>query len=292
MENLSRVDAVLRLAPRPADAHKGSAGRVLVVAGSRGMAGAAVLCGSAALRGGAGLVQVACSRDIQDVVAGGNPCYTTLGLPMNRAGGFTFDPPLIDEVVRSGEQSAAVAIGPGLGARPDVGDLVRALLIRMRDKPVVLDADALNVLPLTPESFRTRPGDVVMTPHPGEFARFCKTTAAGVQANREGLAVPFAKAWKSVLLLKGHRTIVTDGTRVFTNPTGNPGMATGGCGDVLTGLIAALIGQGMPAFDAACLGAWAHGRAGDLAAAKIGPVGITAADLLDHLPAGIRGDAA
>src|SRR5262245_47197644 len=135
MENLSRVETAPRLAARPADAHKGTCGRVLVVAGSRGMAGAAVLCGSAAVRGGAGLVQVACPRDIQDVGAAGNPCYTTLGITPGRSG--TFDPPAVDEIVRAGEAATVVAVGPGLGNRPDVGELVRALLIRLRDKPVV-----------------------------------------------------------------------------------------------------------------------------------------------------------
>jgi NAD(P)H-hydrate epimerase len=197
----------------------------------------------------------------------------------------------VDEVVRAGEAATVVAVGPGLGNRPDVGELVRAQLIRLREKPVVLDADALNVLPNTPEAFRTRPGPVVMTPHPGEFARFHKTTAAGVQANREPLAVAFAKAWKVVLLLKGHHSIVTDGTRVYTNETGNPGMATGGCGDVLTGLVAALMAQGMTAFDAACLGAWAHGTAGDRAEAASGQTGMIATDLLTLLPAAVRAEA-
>jgi ADP-dependent NAD(P)H-hydrate dehydratase len=282
MENVTRVEAAPRLPARTAESHKGTFGKVLVVAGSRGMAGAAVLCGSAALRGGAGLVQVACPRDIQDVVALGNPCYMTLGLAMSRTG--TFDPPAIDEIVRAGEAATVVAVGPGLGNRQDVGELVRALLIRLRDKPVVLDADALNVLPLTPESFRTRPGPVVMTPHPGEFARFHKTTAAGVQANREPLAVAFAKAWKVVLLLKGHHTIVTDGTRVYTNATGNPGMATGGSGDVLTGVIAALIGQQLPPFEAAQLGAHVHGLAGDIARDQNGEIGMIAGDIVDSLP--------
>ncbi len=288
MENITRIDTVPQLPPRVADAHKGTYGRVLVVAGSRGMTGAAILCGSAAIRGGAGLVQVACPREVQDVVALGNPCYTTLGLGMGRNG--LYDPQTIDEVVRAAEVANVIALGPGLGNRSDVGELVRAMLMRLRDKPVVMDADALNTLPLTPDVMRTRPGSVVMTPHPGEFARFCRTNAAGVQANREPLAVAFAKTWNLVLLLKGHRTIVTDGTRVYTNGTGNPGMATGGSGDVLTGLIAALIGQGMPAFDAACLGAWVHGRAGDLAMGWVGQVSLVATDLLSHIPAAFKRD--
>src|SRR5262245_45006879 len=152
METVTRIETVPRLPARPAESHKGTFGKVLVVAGSRGMTGAAILCGSAALRGGAGLVQVACPRDVQDVVAVGNPCYTTLGVAMSRMG--TFDPPAIDEVVRAGEAATVMAVGPGLGNRTDVSELVRAVLIRLRDKPVVLDADALNVLPLTPESFR------------------------------------------------------------------------------------------------------------------------------------------
>jgi NAD(P)H-hydrate epimerase len=285
MGELTRVYDPPSLPRRKPDSHKGTYGRVLVVAGSRGMSGAAVLCGSAALRGGAGLVTVACPAAIQPVVAAGNPCYTTAGFHADVEGRFT--PESNEEILRL--TADVIAVGPGLGSRPDVGELVRALLLWRTETPIVLDADGLNALPPIPaEGIRKRDAPVIMTPHPGEFARLLETDTAAVQADRERLAVEFADRYNVILLLKGHNTVVTDGRRVYTNSTGNPGMATGGCGDVLTGLIAALVGQGLPAFDATALGAWVHGRAGDLAAANLSQTALTAADLLDYLPAVFR----
>jgi ADP-dependent NAD(P)H-hydrate dehydratase len=279
---LDVLAAVPHLPPRQPDGHKGTYGRVLVVAGSRGMTGAAILCGSGALRGGAGLVQVACPFDVQAIVAAANPCYLTAGLT-HRADG-TFSETGVEELARLAEPADVLAVGPGLGNREDVGFLVRGLLLAVPNKPVVLDADGLNVLAPAKDGLPERPGPLVLTPHPGEFARLLGIPTAEVLADREGLAAEFGRRHKLVLLLKGHRTVVTDGQRVYRNDTGNPGMATGGSGDVLTGLVAALIGQGLPPFEAAALGAWAHGRAGDLGAAELSQVALTAADLLDYLP--------
>jgi NAD(P)H-hydrate epimerase len=276
------VTDVPMLRRRQADSHKGSYGRVLVVAGSKGMAGAAVLCGSAALRGGAGLVQVACPTEAWPAVAAGNPCYTTH--PMTCRADGTYGESCVAELAELARVADVLAVGPGLGNREDVGEVVRGLLLAVPDKPAVLDADGLNVLGASPDEVAGRPGSLVMTPHPGEFARLLGTTTAAVQADRENLAVGFAGRLGVVLVLKGHRTIVTDGRRVYRNETGNPGMATGGAGDVLTGLTAALIGQGLGGFEAAVLGAWVHGRAGDLAAAELSQIALTAADLLDYLP--------
>ncbi len=255
---------------------------MLVVAGSRGMSGAAVLCGSAAVRGGAGLVRVACPADIQAVVASGNPCYTTSGL----TGADQLDE-YADQVLKLATSADVIAVGPGLGQSDAVRNLVRQLVLA-GDKPLVLDADALNVLSPIPDGLRDRKAPTVLTPHPGEFARLTNSTTAHVQANRLNLAIGFAQQWHAVLVLKGQHTIVTDGSRVYINGTGNPGMATGGTGDVLTGLIAALIGQGMSAFDAAVLGTWVHGRAGDLAADAVGQTALCATDVLSHLPMALR----
>jgi NAD(P)H-hydrate epimerase len=286
-EPLTPITAPPQLPARQPDSHKGTYGRVLVVAGSRGMSGAAVLCGSAALRGGAGRVQVACPADIQAVVAAGNPCYTTAGVS-HRADG-TYSEACLEELAALAEPADVLAVGPGLGNREDVGFLVRGLLVRLPNKPIVLDADGLNVLaPLKADGLPERPGPLVLTPHPGEFARLLGIPTAEVQTDRARLTVEFGRRHKLVLLLKGHRTVVTDGQRVYHNGTGNPGLATGGAGDVLTGLVAALIGQGLSAFDAAALGAWAHGRAGDLATGKLSQVALTAADLLDYLPGVFR----
>lgn len=261
---------------RDVDSHKGTYGRVLVIAGSRGMSGAAILTGSAALRSGAGLVTVACPEAVQDIVAKGNACYTTFGIT---------ELPLLVELAAKCD---VIAIGPGLGLAPETATMVRTILDAFPAKPIVLDADGLmNLLPL-PESIRTRAMPIVMTPHPGEFTRLTGRTANEISANRVALAVEFASQHRVVLLLKGYRTIVTDGTQVYTNETGNPGMATGGTGDVLTGVIAAFIGQGFSPFDAAALGAHVHGRAGDLAAEVFGMVSLIASDLLDHLPKAIR----
>ena len=271
-----------RLPPRTSDAHKGTFGRVLVVAGSRGMTGAAVLSGAAALRGGAGLVRVACPVEVQPIVAMGNPCYMTVGLPHHADG--TYSESSFDDVLRYASEADVLAIGPGLGNRSDVARLVRHLLTACPDTPAVVDADALNVLAADADEWPIRNGPTVLTPHPGEFARMRKIPTAGVQANRENLAREFAARNRVVVLLKGQHTIITDGARTRINETGNPGMATGGSGDVLTGLLAALLAQGLSAFEASALAAWVHGHAGDLASAELSQVALTAADLLDYLP--------
>ncbi len=263
--------SVPRLKPRDPESHKGTYGRVLVVAGSTGMSGAAVLTGSAALRGGAGLVTVACPESIQLIVAIGNPCYTTRGYLQ------------VHDLFEAADRADVLAIGPGLGQSPEAAAVVRQLLDRYRSKPIVLDADGLNNLPMGGELFRNRSLPAVLTPHPGEFARLLGSSLAEIPTQRETLAGDYARSHEVVLLLKGHHTLVTDGHHHYTNRTGNPGMATGGSGDVLTGVIAALMAQDLSPFDAACLGAHVHGRAGDLAATAIGPISLIASDLLTFL---------
>lgn len=277
----------LPLLPRRAhDAHKGTYGTVQVVAGSRGMAGAAVLTGRGALRGGAGLVRVACPAAVQDVVAAGNPCYTTFGVRQHADGAFSEG--AADEVIELGRRADAVAVGPGLGLGPGVAEFVRAVVGGLPEIPVVLDADGLNAVAPFADGFPDRSEPLVLTPHPGEFARLLGVPAAEVVGKRDAFALGFAARSGVVLLLKGANTLVTDGRRVYRNTTGNPGMATGGSGDVLTGVVAALVAQGLSAFDAAALGAWVHGRAGDLAAARLGQTALTATDVIDHLPAAFR----
>jgi ADP-dependent NAD(P)H-hydrate dehydratase len=278
---------VPKLPPRPADAHKGMFGRLLVVAGSRGMSGAAVLCATAGLRGGAGLVQVAVPGEILPVVAAGNPCYMTAPFPHDDRGRLAGA--AIDEVISLASTWAdVVALGPGVGQSEGMPVLVAAVLNRV-EKPLVIDADGLNALARLPaDAWQKHRAPVVLTPHPGEFARLSGRSSEEVRDRRADLAVEYAAQQSVVLVLKGHATIVTDGRQVYRNTTGNPGMATGGTGDVLTGLIAALIGQRLAPFEAAVLGVWAHGRAGDLAAAQVGQTALIATDLLDHLPAALR----
>jgi NAD(P)H-hydrate epimerase len=287
-ESSTHLEQVLwlpTLAPRPPDSHKGDFGRVLVVAGSRGMAGAAILCGSTVLRGGAGLVRLAVPEAILPTVAAGHPCYMATPLPQDRQGRLSLRAGAM--LTTLAQANDIVAFGPGLSATPSIAAVLRRLL-KEYPGPLVLDADGLNALVGHTSDLRGRPTPAILTPHPGEFARLIDRDIATVQAQRQELAVAFARHHEVVVVLKGAGTLVTDGRRLYENTTGNPGMATGGSGDVLTGLIAALLGQRLSPFDAAQLGVHLHGLAGDLACEQLGEVSLTAADLLDYLPAAFR----
>jgi len=279
------VHALPRLPARAADANKGHFGRVLVVAGSCGMSGAAVLCGSAALRGGAGLVRVAVPASVLPLVAAGNPCYMTAALAEDSQGRLAGA--ARDELLELARANTAVAVGPGLGRSSDLTSLVLSL-IEQTETPLVVDADGLNTLQGQVARLRGRAAPLILTPHPGEFARLLGSDVATVQGDRQRLAFGFAAEHGLVVVLKGHGTIVTDGRRVYVNATGNPGMATGGTGDVLTGLVAALVGQGLEVFAAAQLGVYLHGKAGDLARDELGEVSLIASDLLTYLPRAFR----
>lgn len=279
------VTEVPHLPPRPLDSNKGTFGRVLIVAGSCGMSGAAVLCASAALRGGAGLVRLAVPEGILTIVAASNPCYTTAPLPQDEHGRLSAAAlPELLELVRG---NGVAALGPGLGQSAAIGDTIVSIL-EQTATPLVLDADALNVVVGRLGALHKHRGPVVLTPHPGEFARLVGCDIAAVQAHRQELAAGFARTHGVVVVLKGYGTVVTDGRRVYVNTTGNPGMASGGTGDVLCGLIAALLGQQLETFAAAQLGVYLHGRAGDLARQQIGEVSLIATDLLDFLPQAFR----
>jgi hydroxyethylthiazole kinase-like uncharacterized protein yjeF len=258
------VRSVPVLPRRARDAHKGTFGTLLVVAGSDGMLGAAILTATAALRSGAGLVRVALPPSLAPFLTVAVPCATTLdrGAAALRA------------AVRDAN---AIVVGPGLGATAATRTLVRTIL-RTSDVPVVLDADALNVLAPLTEPLRLG-RRVVITPHPGEAARLLGVTAASVQRDRRSALAALAAVSGATVVLKGARTLVGDGAMAFTNRTGNPGMATGGSGDVLSGLLGALLAQGMQPFAAACLAVHVHGAAGDRVAKRLGEVGLIASDL-------------
>ena len=274
------------LPDRPSDGHKGTFGRILIVAGSRNMSGAATLAGLGALRGGAGLVFVACPDGVQPIVAGAEPCYQAIGLAETQQGQVAAAAlPHIQDLL-SGKD--ALAIGPGLGNGDSVRDVVRPLY-EQTPIPAVVDADALNVLA---DDFRdeSKPlaspaGPRVLTPHPGELSRLSGLAIGEIQQNREVIAREFAADHGVILVLKGPGTIVTDGQRLEINPTGNSGMATGGSGDVLTGLLGALLARGMDAFEAARLAVYLHGLAGDFAAAELSEPGLIASDLPRYLGA-------
>lgn len=276
-----------RLPPRPRTAHKGTFGTVFVVGGCQGMAGAAVLAGRAALRGGAGLVRVVCPANVWNVVAAAYPGYTTWGIPLDADNQFQADAAqrLAELAVA---QADVLAVGPGLGRESGTIQFVRQLWALVSQRPWVLDADGLFAI--SPLAGQSVPFDrpTVLTPHAGEFARLTGWPVPRTPQQRLEQVLRFTRRWPVVLLLKGSDTLVSDGQRLYVNRTGNPGMATGGSGDVLTGLLAALVAQGLPVFEAAVLAAWVHGRAGDRAAASVGQTALTAVDLLEFLPVALR----
>lgn len=295
---------MLSLPPRALDTHKGSYGRALIVGGSQGMSGAAALAALSALRSGAGLVEAATPRSCQDVVAGFDPSYLTFGLPDDDAGRIAGA--AAAAVAERCRLATAVGVGPGLGRSAELDELV-ARWYETLDRPALFDADALNALANPLPSLRRPLSPRVFTPHPGEFLRLIRAASMVSQDSGTGPASPAPRSWRDygdaervelatrfaqrfglVLVLKGHRTIITDGAVVVRNTTGNPGMASGGTGDVLTGIITALLAQGRPPLDAAHLGAHVHGLAGDLAAAELGQVSLLASDLLRYLPAAWR----
>jgi hydroxyethylthiazole kinase-like uncharacterized protein yjeF len=266
--------------PRGTDSHKGDFGRVTIVAGSRGKTGAAHLAAMGALKSGAGLVTVATPESCLPVVASMAPEFMTAALPEGDSG--MTSAAAVERILEL--QQDVIACGPGLGRGPGVGEFVRGLLDRAT-APLVLDADALTVLADEPGRLvGSEEHDVIITPHPGEMARLIGASVEDVQGNRIDVASEFATTHRVYVVLKGHRTVIaTPEGRVFINPTGNPGMATGGTGDVLTGMIAAWLAQLLDAEAACRLAVFLHGAAGDLAEASEGQVAMTATDLLDNL---------
>jgi NAD(P)H-hydrate epimerase len=266
--------------PRAQDAHKGDFGRVLVVAGSLGKTGAAALTALAALRSGAGLVTVACPAQVLPVVASLAPEFMTVALP-DTGGGEVADGAL-DRVLA--EPADVIAVGPGLGTGAGARALVHGLLDQA-GVPLVFDADALNVFAEAPARLQGRDGlDVIITPHPGEMARLVSKSADEVQDDRLEIARAFAQSHGVHVVLKGHRSLIAapDG-QVSINLTGNPGMATGGSGDVLTGMIAAWAAQLLDPQAACQLAVYLHGVAGDLAEADEGEHALIASDIIGHL---------
>jgi NAD(P)H-hydrate epimerase len=280
IELLTRSAMRELISPRQPDSHKGDYGRVLVVAGSRGKTGAAHLAALGALRSGAGLVAVATPSAVQAVVAAMAPEYMTEAIDQVEDGGL--DPDNVDGLLEIAGD--VVAIGPGLGRAPTTREFVKTLVDRAT-MPVVVDADGLNAFADAPDRLTGREGrDVIITPHPGEMARLIGMSTEEVQSSRIEIARNFAVAHHLYVVLKGHRTVIaTPDEKIFINPTGNPGMATGGTGDVLTGMIAAWLAQLLDAEAACKLAVYLHGMAGDLAEADEGEVSMTSTDLAGHI---------
>jgi hydroxyethylthiazole kinase-like uncharacterized protein yjeF len=273
----------VRLPARSPDSHKGTYGRTLVVAGSLGFTGAAALAALGALRSGAGLVTLCVPEAVYPIVAG--LVAEAMPRPVDDDGG-QMAASAWDAVHRAAAAADAVAVGPGLGVSDGVREIVEGLL---RDgRPLVVDADALNVLAPAPDILADASAPLVITPHPGELARLVNATSREIQSDRLAAARSAASRFRCVVVLKGARTIVAqpDG-EAFIVPTGNPGMASGGMGDVLTGMTASFMGQGLPAADAAWTAAYLHGLAADLIAGERGVVGILASEVAHRLPAAI-----
>lgn len=264
---------------RSQDSHKGTFGHVLVIAGGPGKSGAAAMSALGALRGGAGLVTVASRSDALPWIQLHAP--ELMGIPLANMGPLGMGD--LEALLQAGEKKSAIVVGPGIPRGPETGALIGALLARL-DAPFVLDADALNALAGSLEALNGARGEVILTPHPGEMARLCGVSTAEIQRDRIGKARTLAAERRVTVVLKGARTLIARaGGQVAVNPTGNPGMATGGSGDVLSGLLGALLAQGLKAEAATHLGVFAHGLAGDLASARSGEAGLIATDLLDGL---------
>ena len=279
VELLTRSSMRELITPRSPDTHKGDYGRVLLVAGSKGKTGAAHLAATGALRSGAGLVTVATPASVLGIVAAMAPEYMTEPLDEAMNG---LDPDNVERLFEIARD--VIAIGPGLGQAEGTRDLVKQIVDRAT-MPLVVDADGLNAFASDPDRLTGREGrDVIITPHPGEMGRLVGMSTDEVQASRLEIARNFAVAHRVYVVLKGHRTLIaTPDEKVFINPTGNPGMATGGTGDVLTGMIAAWLAQLLDAEAACKVAVYLHGMAGDLAEADEGEVSMTAGDLAAHI---------
>ena len=268
------------------DAHKGTRGRVFVAAGSRGMTGAGALAGEAALRVGAGLVTVAAPESSQPVIAALRPEFMTLALPGSAAGGFSAR--AAELFLQAAARADALAVGPGLGTDPEA-QLFTRTVVADATAPLVLDADAIKAFAGCPELLADCPMPLVITPHPGEMAHLLGLSVEVVQADRFAAVRRAAEVTKAVVLLKGAYTLIAEpGGEVYINPTGSRVLGTGGSGDVLTGVIAGLLAQGLGAPEAAAAGAFLHGLAGDRIARRLGEDGVLASEIAAELPAAQR----
>lgn len=269
-------NSVLSLLPdRPEDAHKGNFGKLLLLCGSRGFTGAAYLSAMGALRSGAGLVFLGVPESIYAIEAIKLNEAVVFPLP-DRDGALSRES--IGEIQRRLPQMDAMLLGCGLELTADTEALV-CWALKNVFCPLILDADGITLAAQHKDLLRGRTGITILTPHEGEFARL------GYPAGeRQNAAAAAARELGCILVLKGHRTVITDGTRTYINPTGNPGMAVGGSGDVLAGIITALVGQGLAPLEASACGCWLHGKAGDVCAKQLGQYGMLPTDMLDALP--------
>ena len=276
MKELNHQDVLEILPDRNANAHKGDFGKILLLCGSRGYTGAAALAAMGALRCGAGLVYLGVPDSIYTIEAIKLTEAIVFPLPENNG---MLSVKAMDKILQMLPNIDTVLIGPGLGQSDDTFAIVKVLL-EVFTGTLIIDADGINVLAGHIDLLRGRMAPTILTPHEGEFARICGQP----YSNRVEAATEFAADNQVILLLKGHKTVITDGLDCYVNHTGNPGMAVGGSGDVLAGMIAALVGQGVAPLQAAACGAWLHGAAGDICEKEIGQYGMLPSDMLQVLP--------
>jgi len=275
------IENIPKLKPRKVDAHKGDFGKVCIIAGSTGMSGAAALAGRSALRAGAGLVRVATPKSVLPIVASIEPSFTTIALPEDNLGRISAK--AINPILEALTENDVMAFGPGVGISGALRSVLETLLEQDQFR-LIIDADGLNNLAGIKDWPIKLKANLILTPHPGEMKRLWSGLfREQLPSDRQQQAVQMAQQTKTVVALKGAGTVVTNGQKVYINKTGNPGMATAGSGDVLTGVITALAGQGLNDFDAAVLGVYIHGLAGDIAAEKIGQVSLITTDIIQAL---------
>lgn len=266
-----------RLLPvRELDTHKGDYGKLLLLCGSRGYTGAATFATMGALRTGAGLVYLCVPESIYTIVA--SKLLEPVIFPMPDENGM-LSASAIDAIAGLLDITDAILIGPGLGKSTGTSQVLRWILANY-NRPIVVDADGINMLCEHIDVLRGRTSPTILTPHEGEFMRI----GGDLQKGRIQSAVDMAYQFNAIIVLKGYETVITDGVNIYLNPTGNPGMAVGGSGDVLAGIIVSMLGQKIPALEAAACGAWLHGKAGDICAEQIGQYGMLPSDLLEVLP--------
>ena len=276
MKQLNHNDILELLPDRAAESHKGDYGKILLICGSQNCTGAAALACMGALRSGAGLAYLAVPACIYEIEA--IKLTEPVILPLDCQNGMLSDKACF-QIEPMFSRIDAVLIGPGLGQSSGT-EKVTAFILEHYRGPVVVDADGINVLNQHKDILRRRKSATILTPHEGEFVRFGGDLSGGRQIG----AMVLANELHSIVVLKGHNTIITDGTDLYINHTGNPGMATGGSGDVLAGIITSLLGQGIAPLEAAAAGVWLHGAAGDLCAKNIGQYGMLPTDMLNVLP--------
>lgn len=278
-----------RLLQRKPDTHKGDFGHILIIAGSERFSGAAVLCAEAAMRSGAGMVTLGIPRSINSALIK-IKLKEVMTLPLPETKESSLSAAAFKKIKVFSESVDLLIIGPGAGTEKSTQDLIRKLIARV-NKPMVLDADGLNALTGHLNLLKTRPVKVatILTPHPGEMARLVGRRITAIQDKRKGAARAFAKDHRVTLVLKGHRTVVADyKNNCYINMTGNPGMATAGSGDVLSGMIGAFLMQGLDAFNAAKYAVYIHGLAGDLAAKEKSQISLIASDIIAKIPEAIK----